>query len=85
MAMEGKESELETTMEEMRDYFYSGKTRDASWRKTQLKGVLRMLEEQEHEFFRALRQDLGKHPVESYKDEVMSEIRVTNFNLHHPS
>ncbi|KAJ8567579.1 hypothetical protein K7X08_019787 [Anisodus acutangulus] len=56
--------------EEVRNTFRSGRTRGVAWRKAQLQGILNLLAEKEDEIFEALKQDLGKHPVESYRDEV---------------
>lgn len=65
-AVMGLESELEC----MREYFKSGKTKSASWRLSQLKGLLLFVEERKTEIFKALKQDLGKHHVEAFRDEV---------------
>ncbi|KAL6518474.1 hypothetical protein OROGR_018976 [Orobanche gracilis] len=50
--------------------FRSGKTRGVDWRKAQLRAILSFLAENEADIFEALKQDLGKHPVESYRDEI---------------
>ena len=54
----------------MREYYRHGKTKEASWRKSQLKGLLTLLKEKEGDIFKALKQDLGKHHVEAFRDEV---------------
>lgn len=61
---------MEREIEEVRMYFKAGKTREESWRKQQLKGLLNFLIEREEDIFDALKLDLGKHPVESFRDEV---------------
>ena len=61
---------MEGDLEQLRDYFRSGKTKDASWRTTQLKGLQKFIVEREDDILHALKLDLGKHPVESYRDEV---------------
>lgn len=66
-----KMSQCEKDLEELRETFKSGKTREESWRRTQLKNLLRLLEEKEDDIFKALKQDLGKHHVEAYRDEVI--------------
>jgi len=72
--------EMERELEEMRECYRSGRTMEASWRKSQLKGLLRLLREREEEIFRALHQDLGKHPAEAYRDEVnLDYIGRTSF------
>ncbi|CAN0902124.1 Aldehyde dehydrogenase family 3 member F1 [Linum grandiflorum] len=60
---------MESDLEEMRDYFRSGKTKDVEWRKAQLKGLLTFLKKNESDIFQALMQDLGKPQVEAYRDE----------------
>ncbi|GFQ03941.1 aldehyde dehydrogenase family 3 member f1 [Phtheirospermum japonicum] len=50
--------------------FRSGKTRGIDWRKAQLGAIRRFLAENEAQIFEALKQDLGKHPVEAYRDEI---------------
>ena len=61
---------MEKNIEELRMYFKAGKTREISWRKKQLNGLLNFMIEKEEEIFKALKNDLGKHPVESFRDEV---------------
>lgn len=60
----------EDVLGELRKTFSSGRTRGVTWRKAQLQGILKLLVEKEEEIFEALKQDLGKHPVESFRDEV---------------
>lgn len=67
--------ELEVHLEGMREYYRDGNTREASWRKSQLRGLRRLLEEREAEMYAALEYDLGKHPAEAYRDEVASGIQ----------
>lgn len=62
---------LEEGLEELRETFNSGKTREESWRRSQLKGLLSLLKEKEDAIFVALEQDLGKHKAEAYRDEVI--------------
>jgi hypothetical protein len=52
----------------------SGVTKDLAWRRSQLKGLLRLLTEKEEEMFDVLRDDLGKHRAESYRDEVHNSL-----------
>lgn len=61
---------IEEGLEELRKCFRSGRTREASWRRSQLRRLLAFLEEKEHHICVALQQDLGKHYVEAYRDEV---------------
>ena len=62
--------DFERDLGEMREYYSQGKTKEASWRKSQLKGLLTLLKEKEGDILNALKQDLGKHQVETFRDEV---------------
>ncbi|KAL2940917.1 Aldehyde dehydrogenase family 3 member F1 [Bienertia sinuspersici] len=72
---------MEREIEEVRECFKSGKTREASWRKEQLKGLYKFITEREDDIYRALKHDLGKHPVESYRDEVGTVTKDINAAL----
>ncbi|EEF48893.1 conserved hypothetical protein [Ricinus communis] len=72
---------LESELESMRQYFRSGKTKDASWRLSQLKGLLLFIKDKETEIFKALKQDLGKHHGEAFRDEVGTSIKSINYAL----
>ncbi|XP_061357248.1 aldehyde dehydrogenase family 3 member F1 [Gastrolobium bilobum] len=61
---------IEETVRELRQYFKTGKTKSVTWRKNQLKALLDLLHHNEDAMFKALHQDLGKHPVEAYRDEI---------------
>ncbi|KAL0459227.1 UNVERIFIED_CONTAM: Aldehyde dehydrogenase family 3 member F1 [Sesamum latifolium] len=69
------------SVREVRQTFSSGKTREESWRREQLKSLLSLLLEREDDICRALGQDLGKHHVESYRDEVGPLIKSVNYAL----
>ncbi|CAN6273730.1 unnamed protein product, partial [Urochloa humidicola] len=43
---------------------------DLEWRQAQLRGLVRLLEEKEEDIFDVLREDLGKHRAEAFRDEV---------------
>ncbi|KAJ0629721.1 putative aldehyde dehydrogenase (NAD(+)) [Helianthus annuus] len=62
--------EIRRSVEELRLTFKSGKTRSGDWRKAQLQAILRLVHENEDTLFRLLELELGKHPVESYRDEI---------------
>jgi len=62
--------EMEEILRELRGYFNTGKTRSVTWRKNQLTGILDLIHENEDNIFKALQLDLGKHPVEAFRDEV---------------
>lgn len=61
---------VEEMLGEVRRTFKGGRTRGVEWRKAQLQALLNLLAENEDKIIEALRQDLGKHPVEAYRDEV---------------
>ncbi|PNX83964.1 aldehyde dehydrogenase family 3 member f1-like protein [Trifolium pratense] len=62
--------ELEETVKELGQYFKTGKTKSVTWRKNQLQAILNLVHENEDAISKALYQDLGKHPVEAYRDEL---------------
>uniref|UniRef100_A0A0E0GAF4 Aldehyde dehydrogenase n=1 Tax=Oryza nivara TaxID=4536 RepID=A0A0E0GAF4_ORYNI len=53
----------------VREEYESGRTKELEWRKAQLGGLIRMITEEEDAIFDALHDDLGKHRVESFRDE----------------
>lgn len=63
--------EVEEAVRELRQYFKTGKTKSVAWRKNQLQALLNLVHENEDAISKALHQDLGKHPVEAYRDEVI--------------
>lgn len=65
---------LEEDLAELRETYNSGKTRTQSWRRSQLEALLTLLKEKEEDIFEALKQDLGKHKAEAYRDEVRSRM-----------
>lgn len=71
--------ELEELLNEVRQTFKSGKTRSFSWRKRQLEGILEFLHDKEQDIFSALKQDLGKHKVEAFRDEVSLSLSLYLF------
>ncbi|KAL5995034.1 hypothetical protein ACLOJK_025092 [Asimina triloba] len=63
-------AQVEKIWEELRESFKSRRTRSAAWRKSQLRALLKLLHDKETDIFDALNDDLGKHPAETYRDEV---------------
>ncbi|VAI59002.1 unnamed protein product [Triticum turgidum subsp. durum] len=75
---------LGSLVSSLRVVYKSGRTRELSWRRSQLKGLIRLLTEKEEEIFDALHDDLGKHRTESFRDEVgvvVKSIKHTLQNL----
>ncbi|KAG2674929.1 hypothetical protein I3760_13G160600 [Carya illinoinensis] len=73
--------DLERDLDEMREYYRHGNTREASWRRSQLTGLLTLLEEKEGDIFKALMHDLGKHHVEAFRDEIGTLTKSLHFAL----
>lgn len=71
--------EVEGTVRELRQYFKTGRTRSVTWRKNQLKALLKLVHDKEDAIYKALHQDLGKHPVEAYRDEVIIKLHQVFF------
>ncbi|XP_022773280.1 aldehyde dehydrogenase family 3 member H1-like [Durio zibethinus] len=71
MASEMKEKEVfdsesaKELVKELRASFVAGKTKSYEWRRTQLKAMLKMMEENEPQIVAALRDDLSKPELES--------------------
>ncbi len=63
---------------EQKDFFRTGKTLDVSWRIEQLKALKRAIKSHEAQILRALREDLGRHPVEGYLCDVGAVILEIN-------
>ncbi|CAI8584438.1 unnamed protein product [Vicia faba] len=68
--MEFSVEALEEDLNNMRKYYGSGKTKETSWRKSQLNGLRNFVIENEEKILKALKKDLGKHHVEAFRDEV---------------
>ncbi|ESQ50649.1 hypothetical protein EUTSA_v10022980mg [Eutrema salsugineum] len=69
--MEAMKEMVEQELGELRQTFASGRTRSMKWRKRQLSAIIEMVKEKEDEICKALFQDLGKHPTEAYRDELV--------------
>nr|XP_043637688.1 aldehyde dehydrogenase family 3 member F1-like [Erigeron canadensis] len=74
-------NELEAELKELRQAFGSSKTKEYSWRISQLNGLLHILEDKENDIFMALKKDLGKHHVEAYRDEIGTVVKSINYAL----
>ena len=55
---------------QLRATFESGRTRPLAWRRAQLAGMLRMLDEREDELVAALQADLGRPPFEAFVADI---------------
>ncbi|XP_042501021.1 aldehyde dehydrogenase family 3 member F1-like [Macadamia integrifolia] len=72
---------LQEDLEELRQTFRSGATRNVAWRKAQLRSLVKLLREQEEQIFAVLHEDLGKHRIEAYRDEVGVLLKSLNHAL----
>ncbi|XP_010263855.1 PREDICTED: aldehyde dehydrogenase family 3 member F1-like [Nelumbo nucifera] len=72
---------LGDSLEELRWTFESGKTRSISWRKAQLQALLNFLRDNEEQILEAIHEDVGKHRVEAFRDEVGVLIKSLTHNL----
>lgn len=61
---------LKDVIQTQRDYFFSGETKDISFRKEKLQKLLDIIEKNEDRIYYALFQDLGKSEYESYITEI---------------
>jgi len=68
-------------VERARVVYKSGRTRDVEWRKTQLRNLLRMVEENEDEIAQALKTDLNKSIWEAQLHELLMFKNETNETL----
>jgi aldehyde dehydrogenase (NAD+) len=55
---------------DLKTTFHSGRSKDLRWRAEQLTAIERMMSERESDFIDALKQDLGKHALESWMTEI---------------
>lgn len=68
------------TVQKLNDSYMTGKTHALDWRKTQLLALKRMLDENEHDILKALKDDLGKCKTEAIVAEhgfLLSDIKHT--------
>ncbi|KAJ0021647.1 hypothetical protein Pint_31085 [Pistacia integerrima] len=72
---------MERDVEDVREYFCSGITKEAAWRKAQLQNLLTLIREGEEEIYKSLKKDLGKHHVEAFRDEIGTLIKSVNYSL----
>ncbi|XP_059175799.1 aldehyde dehydrogenase family 3 member B1-like [Physella acuta] len=66
-------------VKELRTSFASGKTKDRKWRESQLKGIVRLFEENESKIQEVLYKDLHKHKAEG---AIMESVICINDAIH---
>ena len=69
-AANGSTSEIAALASELRETFEAGRTRQLAWRLTQLRGIVRMIKDNEQELLDALKSDLGKPALEAFTAEL---------------
>lgn len=62
--------DFEQMIEEQKEFYYTGKTRDIQFRKNQLKYLKQTIKKYEKDILQALNLDLGKSEFEAYSNEV---------------
>jgi aldehyde dehydrogenase (NAD+) len=78
-------ADLATMMSRLRATFASGRTRSLEWRKSQLEGLLRFLDERESDIVDALAADLGRNGFEAWFGDVAppkGDAELALKNLH---
>ncbi|MCJ1667727.1 aldehyde dehydrogenase [Staphylococcus sp. NRL 19/737] len=63
-------SSIEQQFENSKTFFKTHKTKDIKFRKQQLKKLSKSIKNHENELLEALKEDLGKSPVEAYATEI---------------
>ena len=78
-------SDIARVVEKLRSSFCRGLTRPLSWRRAQLQGIVRMMEEHRGAFLEALHKDLRKPSFEGNIHEVETVLKEARFALSHLS
>src|SRR5574344_1007529 len=74
---------MSALVEKQRAFFFSGKTKDPSFRKEQLKLLYKAISSHEEDIFKALRSDLFKSPFESYATEIGLSLEEISYQIKH--
>ena len=69
---------IHQAVQDQKEFFRTGETLDISWRIKQLKALKAAIRSHEAQILRALKEDLGRHPVEAYFCDVGSIILEIN-------
>ena len=78
------QSEIQEICNRQQSFFDSGITHQISFRMKALKKLKKLIQDHEEELFNAFREDLGKHPLESFASEngfVLQELSLMIRNL----
>lgn len=74
---------IEKMIQTQRNYYFSGETRSASFRKQMLHRLYEAIVEHEYDIFQALEKDLGKNAFESYTSEVGFVLSSISYMIKH--
>src|ERR1700691_3599493 len=75
--------ELADQVASIRGVFASGRTRSVDWRLRQLRGIERLLDENEDQIATALAQDLGRERAEAWLGDIVSSRGEAEFARKH--
>lgn len=73
--------QMQTDIARLRTTFASGKTKSIKWRKAQIKGIIRLIEEQENAIIDAIHADLRKSRVEAFVAEIAAIKKEAQYAL----
>ncbi len=73
--------QIDADIAHLRTAFASGKTRSLQWRKAQLKGIIRLIDEQEDAIIAAIQADLRKSRVEAFIAEIAAIKKEAQYAL----
>ena len=73
--------QIDSDIARLRTTFASGKTKSLKWRKAQLKGIIRLINEQEDAIIEAIQADLRKSRVEAFIAEIAAIKKEAQYAL----
>lgn len=76
--IEWNQARVHQIVQDQKDFFANGTTLDVNWRIEQLKTLKEAIKSHEAQILRALKEDLGRHPVEGYFCDIGSTILEIN-------
>lgn len=81
--LELKTEDVMDMLKEHNDFFNSNQTKDIDYRLQQLKKLRKGIIKYESKIMEALREDLGKHPFESYATEIGFTLNSITYTIKH--
>ena len=75
------QQQLKTITNKQRDFFFSGDTKETTFRIKQLKILKKAIEDNEEEILNALKSDLGKPETEAYVSEIAALLGEIDYAL----